>query len=616
MPSTVCTYFLRGACTKGSKCSFAHEPASATEAIAAKALHDFISARGGDLCGAQVSEFYQKHQRLKAVIGGNLREFCQKHSALLSFERDGKSGTISSKPASLKQGTTAPASYAETRMHALMLAGFVASNGGKMLASQLVKLYTEHPDLKEALSGKTRQFCEIHRDLLEISEQGGGPATITCASTAQQGAAASAASAGLSASSGNLDPRQAAGLLSAFVASRGGSMPANELGQFYASHPNAKAAVHGSCRAFCEKHVDLLLFETDAGCGRVRSVKPQNNKLALQPEYNRVALLWKDYLDDGKEHIIGTDRTTMKAEFLQFYPTIQTALKPASFGMVMAALNKLGFNRHGTWKTETSASAPAKKLLEGCHGSDAVPEERVLSAGQNSASKSARDGTSTAILSELYRRSSVLSASTSTSPHSGTKADPWQDSEDPWSLRPNAPVDTRATSSNGSAFSMKLSETCGVHFLPEVLQDNQGSNFLHTGVLPETDLSGGIQDPYPSQTHRGSSGFRLSGGIVSTVGAASGVSSILSSVKLALEQIERAATELQFVEEQLAAKQAVLSLIAAREEEAALREKELDAREAHLDSREQAIKASEAVMASLRSSIAVGLDQLAVLPPR
>ncbi|CAE8627614.1 unnamed protein product [Polarella glacialis] len=498
-------------------------------------------------------------------------------------------------------------------MHALMLAGFVASNGGKMLASQLVKFYTEHPDLKEVLSGKTRQFCEIHRDLLEISEQGGGPATITCASTAQQGAAASAASAGLSASSGNLDPRQAAGLLSTFVASRGGSMPANELGQFYASHPNAKAAVHGSCRAFCEKHVDLLLFETDAGCGRVRSVKPQNNKPALQPEFNRVALLWKDYLDDGKEHIIGTDRTTMKAEFLQFYPTIQTALKPASFGMVMAALNKLGFNRHGTWNTETSAFAPAKKLLEGCHGSDAIPEERVLSAGQNSASNSARDGTSTAILSELYRRSSVLSASISTSPHSGTKADPWQDSEDPWSLRPIAPVDTRATSSNGSAFSLQLSETCGVHFLPEVLQ---GSNFLHTGVLPETDLSGGIQDPYPSQTHRGSSGFRLSGGIVSTVGAASGVSSILSSVKLALEQIERAATELQFVEEQLAAKQAVLSLIAAREEEAALREKELDAREAHLDSREQAIKASEAVMASLRSSIAVGLDQLAVLPPR
>ncbi|CAE8619148.1 unnamed protein product [Polarella glacialis] len=98
--------------------------------------------------------------------------------------------------------------------------------------------------------------------------------------------------------------------------------------------------------------------------------------------------------------------------------------------------------------------------------------------------------------------------------------------------------------------------------------------------------------------------------------ASSGVSSILSNVKLALEQIERAATELQFSEEQLAAKQAVLSLIAAREEEAALREKELGAREAHLDSREQAIKASEAVMASLRSGIAVGLEQLAVLPPQ
>eukprot|EP00927_Polykrikos_kofoidii_P041782 TRINITY_DN35628_c0_g2_i7.p1 TRINITY_DN35628_c0_g2~~TRINITY_DN35628_c0_g2_i7.p1 ORF type:complete len:611 (-),score=127.68 TRINITY_DN35628_c0_g2_i7:120-1952(-) len=406
MPAASCMFYSVGVCTRGTGCTFKHNEAALCEELkVATSLRDFVITRGGDIWSSLLSQFYQEKPEALNMVAGSVASFCHRHPQLLQFKHQGGCGrivaipfgqttggrpdTAKSSPSSETVSTDAqsvpatgslcgsdvtgvgPASEMTTAQAAQLLSQFIDSRGGRVHAGSGVgEFYQRHPEAKASVAKGVRQLCERHPEFLRYEEDNGQALLVS----AKPGEAEERSE--RSEPSGE----ETAAILSSFVEMYHGGcgLASCILSDFYKVHPWAKAVIKDTgVRALCQAYPQLLNFDD----GRLAGVR-QLGKGDIGLEYHEAALLWKDYLDSGRQHLIGAEREAMKRVFDSFSSSVGLNRK-LSFGHVMSTLQKLGFPKHGTWAEGRSAETSSTNEGESSLGVEAgAGPERQRSAQQ------------------------------------------------------------------------------------------------------------------------------------------------------------------------------------------------------------------------------------------
>lgn len=437
----------------------------------ARQLASFVAEQGGSIsAGGCFSEFYKKHPGAKAVVG-LAHEFCKRHPDVLRVEeREGKRFiTVQSTPTGPERAPGMDSADANSATAKDAKAAAKAA-----LCRDVALRWKEHlDDGRQHLIGADRETMKKEYDLflasegLKNSDAGFGLVMgalqklgfkehgtwRTCPAQEPVAATSPQAEEAVAASDAGLEPAQVARQLACFIAESGGSMIAGRLGAFYQKHPEAKSVV-GRVQDFCIQHSDALRYEWDGGCGVItvqstptgaeRAPGVESAEAAKAALHRDVALRWKGHLDDGRQHLIGADRETLKQEYDLFLASEGLTKNDAAFGYVMVALQKLGFKEHGTWRTcDTQAGGGATLPTE---STECEPEMATGGLGQPGAN--GRD---------LPARPA---------------RDPWANGKDPWSafvadapsvLPGGSPPGTAAKCSGSAARSAPSTGTDSMH---------------------------------------------------------------------------------------------------------------------------------------------------------
>jgi len=158
------------------------------------------------------------------------------------------------------------------------LAEYIRGRGGSIPASMIGQYYKEKPLRKEQLKmlgcSKVISLCEMHPSALKFQPDTGCGTVIAYPPAQKQKSVITP------------DLKQLVEVaqdLAKFIQDRGGSIPANEIGNFYKEHPSHKFSLQTlgcpKVSSLCEMHPTLLKYQFNQGSiGTVLAVSPTHKK--------------------------------------------------------------------------------------------------------------------------------------------------------------------------------------------------------------------------------------------------------------------------------------------------------------------------------------------------